>query len=156
MNADGDEPDPGAEARRTCTARRARAVIEGVAPAVDGGRFAVKRVAGDAVEVEADCFTDGHDVLACAPALAARGRGRVARGADGGARQRPLARRRSGRRRIGRYRYTVTAWVDHFLSWRHDFARRVDPEDIRVAAQVGAELVEAAAARARAARTAAG
>ena len=49
---------------------------------------------------------------------------------------------------IGRYRYTVTAWVDPFLSWRHDFARRVDPEDLHVAAQVGAELIDAAAQRA--------
>ena len=32
---------------------------------------------------------------------------------------------------LGRYRYTVTAWVDAFLSWRHDFARRVDAEDVR-------------------------
>ena len=31
-------------------------------PAVDGGRFAVKRIVGDRVEVEADCFTDGHDI----------------------------------------------------------------------------------------------
>ena len=33
-------------------------------------------------------------------------------------------------RALGRYRYTVTAWVDHFLSWRHDFERRVDADDI--------------------------
>ena len=44
---------------------RARAVIEAISPAVDGGRFAVKRVVGDRVVVEADCFGDGHDVLAC-------------------------------------------------------------------------------------------
>ena len=52
----------------------ARAVIEGIAPAVDGGRFAVKRVVGDEVFVEADCFADGHDTLACRLLLAARGR----------------------------------------------------------------------------------
>ncbi|MGH8801110.1 MAG: maltotransferase domain-containing protein, partial [Casimicrobiaceae bacterium] len=44
---------------------RARAVIEGITPQVDHGRFAVKRIAWDRVEVEADCFADGHDVLAC-------------------------------------------------------------------------------------------
>ena len=43
----------------------ARVVIEHVRPAVDGGRFAVKRVAGDRVVVEADVLADGHDVLAC-------------------------------------------------------------------------------------------
>nr|MDQ6923777.1 alpha-1,4-glucan--maltose-1-phosphate maltosyltransferase [Pseudomonadota bacterium] len=53
--------------------------------------------------------------------------------------------------RMGAYRYTVTAWVDAFLSWRHDFARRVDAEDLLIAAQVGAALVDGAASRARAA-----
>jgi starch synthase (maltosyl-transferring) len=47
----------------------------------------------------------------------------------------------------GRYVFTVTAWVDPFLSWRHDFARRVEPDDIRIAARVGAALIEAAASR---------
>ena len=44
---------------------RARAVVENVSPQVDEGRFAVKRIVGDRVIVEADCFADGHDVLAC-------------------------------------------------------------------------------------------
>ena len=51
---------------------RVRVVIEGVSPAVDGGRFAVKRVLGDDVIVEADCFTDGHDVVRLQPAAGGR------------------------------------------------------------------------------------
>ena len=43
---------------------RARAVVEAITPGVDCGRFAAKRIVGNAVDVEADCFTDGHDVLA--------------------------------------------------------------------------------------------
>src|SRR5687768_17527908 len=42
---------------------RCRAVIEGVEPQVDGGRYSAKRCLGDAVLVEADVFTDGHDQL---------------------------------------------------------------------------------------------
>ena len=42
---------------------RRRAVVDAVLPAVDGGRFAVKRVAGERLEIEAHCFADGHDVL---------------------------------------------------------------------------------------------
>ncbi|HUX23577.1 MAG TPA: maltotransferase domain-containing protein, partial [Burkholderiales bacterium] len=34
-----------------------RAVIERITPSVDNGRFAAKRIVGDAVVVEADCFT---------------------------------------------------------------------------------------------------
>jgi starch synthase (maltosyl-transferring) len=127
---------------------RSRAVIEHVTPAVDGGRFAVKRVAGDRVDVEADCFADGHDVVACVL--------RWWREGERAFEEVPMTALGNDRWRasfkveeIGRYRYTVAAWVDHFLSWRHDFARRVDPEDIRVAALVGAELVQGAAARAR-------
>ena len=126
---------------------RVRAVVESISPSVDGGRFAVKRVVGDKVEVEADCFADGHDVLA------ARLLWRP--DSERAWREAPMTPIGNDRWRgsfvvgtAGRYRYTVTAWVDGFLSWRHDFARRVDPEDIRVAALVGAELVEQAAARA--------
>jgi starch synthase (maltosyl-transferring) len=50
--------------------------------------------------------------------------------------------------RLGRYRYTVTAWVDHFLSWHADFKRRVDPIDIASAALVGGKLIAEAANRA--------
>ena len=44
-------------------ADRRRAVVEGIAPEVDGGRFPVKRVLGDEVDVEADAFADGHDAV---------------------------------------------------------------------------------------------
>ncbi len=37
------------------------AVVENLAPAVDGGRFPVKAVAGETLEVTADIFRDGHE-----------------------------------------------------------------------------------------------
>ena len=40
-----------------------RIVIDGIVPSVDGGRFAAKRIIGELVTVEADVFTDGHDIL---------------------------------------------------------------------------------------------
>src|SRR5215470_4180947 len=126
---------------------RVRVVIEAVRPAVDGGAFAVKRVVGDEVCVEADCFADGHDQLACL--LLYRRENETAW------RSSPMRTLGNDRWRgaftvdaLGTYRYTVTAWVDAFLTWRHDFERRVDAEDLRVAAVVGATLVEAAAGRA--------
>ena len=126
---------------------RVRAVIESVSPSVDNGRFAVKRIIGDEVMVEADCFTDGHDTLACL--LLWR---REDETAWNEATMTPLGNDRwKGSfiaASVGRYRYTVSAWVDHFLSWRHDFARRVEKEDLRIAALVGAGLIEDAAGRA--------
>ena len=40
-----------------------RIVIEAPHPAIDGGRFPSKACVGDRVEVSADIFRDGHDVL---------------------------------------------------------------------------------------------
>ena len=126
---------------------RMRAVIERITPSVDNGRFAAKRIVGDEVVVEADCFADGHDSLACM--LLWRREGEAVW------QETPMAPLGNDRWRgsfvaqsVGRYQYTVTAWVDHFLSWRHDFARRVEGEDLRVAALVGAGLIEEAAERA--------
>ena len=126
---------------------RARAVIETITPAVDDGRFAVKRIAGDRVDVEADCFADGHDVLVCML--------RYRREEDADWQETPMAALGNDRWRgaftvpaPGRYRYAVTAWVDAFLSWRRDYARRLDADDLRVAALVGADLIDAAAKRA--------
>ena len=43
--------------------RSDRVVIEAVAPEIDGGRFPIKRVRGESVQVEADVLVDGHDVI---------------------------------------------------------------------------------------------
>jgi len=126
---------------------RVRAVIDAVLPAVDAGRFAVKRVAGEPVTVTAHCFTDGHDVLRVMLRWRAQQETEatevemVARGNDEWHAQFvPPA--------IGRYRYSVVAWVDPFESWRHEMARRVDADDIRIASLVGAHEISGAAQRA--------
>ncbi|HSF48716.1 MAG TPA: alpha-1,4-glucan--maltose-1-phosphate maltosyltransferase [Burkholderiales bacterium] len=125
---------------------RKRVIIEGVKPQVDGGRFAVKRSIGDKVVVEADAFTDGHDSIYCLL------RYRKESGAQWiEAPMRPLVNDRwrgeFSVSELGRYRYTVTAWVDHFLSWRADMKKRAGEQDILLALLIGAELVDAAAAR---------
>ena len=126
---------------------RVRAVIDAVLPSVDGGRFPIKRIAGEAVAIEAHCFTDGHDKLRV-----------VLRWSDAGAgdeyevEMRPQAndvwQAEFTPPRAGRYRYTVWAWVDPFESWRHELERRDDRADIRVALQVGGALIDETAARA--------
>src|SRR5258708_32393178 len=40
--------------------------IEDVYPLIEGGRFAVKRIVGEPIEVWADIYRDGHDVVAAA------------------------------------------------------------------------------------------
>ena len=126
---------------------RRRAVIEDVTPRVDDGRFAAKRTVGDTVAIECDAFTDGHDRLSCV--LLHRREGEedwqeVAMHAL-------VNDRWAGAFRVaevGRYEYTVEAWVDHFKTWRHDLGRREDEKDIAVHLLDGASMLEAAAGRA--------
>src|SRR6266705_379192 len=40
-----------------------RVVIEHIVPEVDAGRFPIKRAVGESVDVTADIFADGHDVI---------------------------------------------------------------------------------------------
>jgi starch synthase (maltosyl-transferring) len=128
---------------------RTRAVIDAVLPAVDGGRFPVKRIAGEAVAVEAHCFTDGHDKLRVVLGW---------RAVDAGdAYEVDMVPQTNDRwtaeftaPRAGRYRYKVTAWVDSFESWRRELERRDDVADIRIALDVGGALIDEAAGRAAA------
>jgi starch synthase (maltosyl-transferring) len=126
---------------------RTRAVVEAVAPQVDGGRFPAKRVRGDTVVVEAACFADGHDAVAAA-VLWRHESERAWRESEMTALESDRWRGAFRVTEVGRYRYTVIAWVDHLLSWQRDLARRRDPDDIRAAAFVGAALIAAAAGRA--------
>jgi len=129
---------------------RVRAVIENVTPRVDDGRFPVKRVVGETLVVEADVFADGHDEVRAMLAWSRAGDDgqwqTVEMESLGNDRWRasfPLAE-------IGRYRYTVTGWVDHWRTWVHDLLKRVDAaQDVTVDLQIGAAIVEAAAARAK-------
>jgi starch synthase (maltosyl-transferring) len=127
---------------------RQRVAIEGVTPEIDAGRFAVKRIKGDTLVVEADVFADGH-VQLTSLLLYRR---------DGDSAWRETAMHPLGNDRwrgefslteLGTFQYTIDAWVDEFRGWRHDFRRRVDArQDVDVDVLVGVALIEAAAARA--------
>ena len=56
---------------------------------------------------------------------------------------------------MGRYRYTVMAWVDRFGTWSHDLAKRIEAgqELATSTSLIGAVLVEEAAGPRDAART---
>jgi starch synthase (maltosyl-transferring) len=127
---------------------RARAVIDAVLPCVDGGRFAVKRVAGEPVNIEAHCFTDGHDKLRVVLGWKLQDSSTVAYEVDMQAQPNDVWSAEFTPPQPGRYRYTVVAWVDHFESWRRELERREDRSDIRVALEVGATLIDEAIARA--------
>ena len=125
-----------------------RAVIENVQPQIDGGRFPIKRTAGEEVVVTADIYGDGHDVLAAVlqfrppGALVWQEVALEGLGDD----------RWSGRFRVtalGRYEFGVQAWVDHFASWRKELSKKVAAGiDVTSELLEGAELVAHGARRA--------
>ena len=127
---------------------RMRAVIDAVLPVVDCGRFAVKRVAGDSVRVRAHCFTDGHDVLRVMLLWREEDQTQMRE-----VPMQPLGNDLWAAEFVppapGRYRYSVSAWVDAFQSWRHEMSRRIDADDIRLASRIGAAEIAAIAERAR-------
>lgn len=126
---------------------RARAVIDRVWPAVDAGRFAVKRCVGDVFEVFAEAFADGHDRLRLRLLHRRRGEPDWAETemlpdeADRWRGEFLLAH-------LGVHEYAVAAWVDDWLGWRHDLGRREEAGDIALALRTGALLVAEAARRA--------
>src|SRR6516164_5714848 len=107
---------------------RNRVVIEEVKPQIDSGRHPVCRIVGDDVVVTAAIFADGHDHLAA-----------------------QLHYRRSTERRwrstpmtpvnndiwtgsfqvdkLGGWRFTILAWVDHFDTWESELRKRLAAQD---------------------------
>lgn len=129
---------------------RRRAYIEYVHPSVDAGRASLKRVVGEAVEVEAHVIAEGHERISCTLLYAAPDEEEwseipmVDLGDDRfSAVFHPTA--------LGRHRYTVAASVDAFLTWRDKLERRTDHDDIALALTEGAGLVKAASDRSKSA-----
>jgi starch synthase (maltosyl-transferring) len=121
---------------------KARVVIENITPQVDCGRFPVKRVVGEVVKVEADVFTDGHDVVSCLLLYRAESESEWT--------EVPMSPLHNDRwcarfvpKQMGRYIYTVRAWVDHLATWRRDIAKKqAAGQDVKVDLLRGKQLEE--------------
>lgn len=116
-----------------------RIAIERVEPAVDGGRFAIKRVIGERLAVRAAIFSDGHAHLAAVLAWRAAGEHDwretpfVAEANDQWCAPLPLDR-------LGRHEFRVIAWRDDWATLVADVAKkRAAGQDVRL------ELLEAQA-----------
>ncbi|HEY4921775.1 MAG TPA: alpha-1,4-glucan--maltose-1-phosphate maltosyltransferase [Xanthobacteraceae bacterium] len=128
-----------------------RFYIEDIYPVVDGGRFAVKRIAGDVIEVWADVVRDGHEMIAVALRWRARAKtpSKAASKTTCKTAWRRVSMRLHGNDRWtahftplepGDYVYQIEAWTDQFATWRRDFLLK------REAGQVGTlEALEGAA-----------
>jgi len=140
-------PSAPLKTRRSTTERSAliklpRIVIDNVAPTVDQGRFAAKRVIGDAITVEADVFTDGHDLLAVDllwHAVETKKWRRASMQLIGNDRWQASIRPD----RIGRYEFTIEAGWDRYGSFCRDLAVKSNAgADVTVEMVEGRKLLE--------------
>jgi starch synthase (maltosyl-transferring) len=122
-------------------AASARLAIEKITPAVDDGRFVVKRVVGETVKVEADIFGDGHDPLAAVLMW------RAADEADWQEERMQLVvnDRWSAEftlRRMGRHEFAIEAWRNPFQIFRYELMKKNEARlDLRLELQEGIALV---------------
>ena len=125
-----------AENQASKLASQPRIVIDNITPSVKEGRFSAKRIAGEPVHVNADVFSDGHELLAVEllwrPCDEKSWRQQA---------MTPLGNDRWTTAilpdRIGRYEYTIAAWWDRYGSFCRDLKVKRDAK-----LDVGLELVE--------------
>ena len=140
---------------------RKRVIVEAVTPQVDGGRYPARSILGDLVEVTAAIFSDGHDHVAAQLLYRPQSESgwastpMIALGND-------LWTANFAVDKLGTWRYTVQAWVDHFDTWASDLEKRLAaqprpgtenpqaaPQEIPLALRAGALLLDEHASRAK-------
>jgi len=128
--------------------RRNRVQISRVRPELEGGRYPIKRVVDDIIEVTADIVVDGHNALTAMLLYKEETQSKWS--------EVPMEHHLNDRwqaqfkvSRIGRWQYKIGAWIDDFASWQRDLEKRVNAaQDVTVDLMIGLELVEQAAKRA--------
>src|SRR5215203_616767 len=118
-----------------------RFLVEDIYPRVDGGRYPLKRITGEPIEVWADLLRDGHDQLAAE--LLWR------RESETDWRREPMLLAGNDRwhgqftpPEPGRYLFAVEAWTDQFATWRKGvLLHREAGHALTLEAQEGRELL---------------
>jgi len=125
---------------------RKRVIIEHLSPQVEHGKYPAKRSIGEEIEVQADVFADGHDIVKVFLRY---------RPVQGEIRETPMEFIVNDRWRgsflpdsTGMYEYTILAYVDHFASWQHGLKKKYEAQqDVSVEMIIGAEMLEKTAER---------
>jgi len=129
--------------------RPATVVISNVSPLVEGGKYPTKRVIGEPLRVEADIFKEGHDEVVTMLVWRSAG--------SSGWHEIPMQHLGNDRwtasltfNERGCYEIAITAWADDFLTWLHDFERRLHggQTDLSTEIEEGRVILNYAAIRA--------
>ena len=102
---------------------RKRVLIENVQPAVDNGRYFIKRVLNESVKVTADIYADGHDTIRASVLYKKASQKKWteifmnADGNDAWSANFTVTEK-------GFYEYKVIAWIDHLSYWYKGFLKK--------------------------------
>lgn len=119
-----------------------RVVVEKVFPEIDNGRFPVKRIIGEKVNIKAHIISDGHDEKTCF--LFYKHENDI----DWQKKELTLLYNDEWLgeftvEKQGYYLYTVKAWIDHFKTWQMDLKKRIDnKQDVSIDLLIGIKLIE--------------
>jgi starch synthase (maltosyl-transferring) len=132
-------PLPPANGRRRVVANgRRRVVIEDVNPQIDAGRYPICRVVGDRLNVTAAIFADGKDELA-ARLLFRHAKDRRWSFAPVYATRNDLWSGTFTLDKLGGWRFTLLAWIDHFATWAAELKKRIAAQNDSTNTEVTAE-----------------
>jgi len=122
-----------------------RVIIENITPQINAGQFPIKRIVGEQVCVEADVYSDGHDIV---KALLLFKKSDVENWEE-------VPMEFMGNdcwsasftpTEIGSYDYTVKGWVDHVGTWQHGLEKKHEAQlDLKLDLLIGAEFMKEAA-----------
>ena len=120
---------------------RNRTIIENVKPEIEGGKYCIKRIPGEKIEITADIFSDGHDTIRAALLYKSDSEKQW---------QEVLLQEHPNDiwtgsftvEKQGFYSYKIEAWVDHLLNWFKGFRKKYDDQqNMQVELEIGANLL---------------
>lgn len=102
-----------------------RIIIEDVQPEIDCGKFPIKRVTGERLEVCAKIFADSHDILSAEILYKKQGDEKWV--------TKPMEFLKNDKWKgsftvieKGWYLYTIRAWIDKFKTWQQDIIKKYE------------------------------
>ena len=124
-----------------------RVIIENITPQINAGQFPIKRIVGEQVNVEADVYGDGHDIVRAVLLFK--------KDSEENWQEVPMEFISNDHwtasfkpTEIGSYEYTVQGWIDHLGTWQHGLEKKHEAKlDLKLDFLIGAEFMEEASVK---------
>jgi starch synthase (maltosyl-transferring) len=142
--ASGDDLMPKMRGRLEGSQPPSSVLIENVRPAVDCGRYPIKREIGDLLRVTADIFKDGHDKIAAFLKLRKCG-SEIWTETEMSFVDNDLWAAEALLSELGRFEYTIEAFPDRYATWHDEVTKKVNAGlDVTLEVLEGELLVQGA------------